>query len=335
LLSDLLAFRDEPLLRAVLPKAADDVHREILKARAFFSYGKERSYWGHAEEFLDLVDAAVANEGKGHHAAELITAMLGGVVRYPDGRAREENGAYHDGVNLPSVAALGRAARLAVLSDCWAFLRGADLRDERWLPYVKWKNALTADDTVLTFNYDAVPELLKASALDLHIVTPQQAADPFVAAVPGTRVIKLHGSTTWALRESDFAESASGDPISLLDSRYEPLMGFPGPGKMTTCNGRLKTLWGMGMQSIREAREVVFIGYRFPPTDTFAKVKILDALRDARRGKQLHVEIVLGTDQTVAVERMKELLGSAVNSLDIRVRNLFAEDYLILPRSDI
>jgi len=91
----------------------------------------------------------------------------------------------------------------------------------------------------------------------------------------------------------------------------------------------------MGMQSIREAREVVFIGYRFPPTDTFAKVKILDALRDARRGKQLHVEIVLGTDQTVAVERMKELLGSAVNSLDIRVRNLFAEDYLILPRSDI
>ena len=67
---------------------------------------------------------------------------------------------------------LARAARRALAVDCSVFLRSAQLNTERWQPYKDWANRLHANDTVITFNYDHVPELLASETKNLHVVGP-------------------------------------------------------------------------------------------------------------------------------------------------------------------
>ena len=48
---------------------------DLFKARLFFKYGLERRFWDHAEQFLDLVEAAAAErEAVPSHARSLLEA---------------------------------------------------------------------------------------------------------------------------------------------------------------------------------------------------------------------------------------------------------------------
>ena len=312
-----------------------------FRARAFCAYGQVQGYWQHAEEFLAIVDAAAAGAGEGDdagHARRIVSAMLKGTVHFPvrvlspgnniPPTWREVPGPLHE---FDTIDELARAARLAVLGDCWSFLRGAKVSDdEAWSPYLKWADSLSGNDTILTFNYDAVPELLRGAGASISVIRPDQVESDLRSAhakktvVP---VIKLHGSTTWATVGQGFAISDLGIPTPFLNAHAIPLMGFPGPTKVRTCRGKLNDLWEEGMKTLREAEEVIFIGYRFPPTDSFSREQLLSALSDAR-GKQLRrIKTVLGDPKDSASTRLSALLDAAAGGIHIPVP-LLAQDFM-------
>jgi hypothetical protein len=51
-------------------------------------------------------------------------------------------------------------ARRLVAAECAAFLQHVDPTREQWRPYRRWAASLTPNDTVVTFNYDRVLEML-------------------------------------------------------------------------------------------------------------------------------------------------------------------------------
>jgi hypothetical protein len=241
---------------------------------------------------------------------------------------REVPGPLHE---FDTIEQLSRAARLAVLADCWTFLRGARVKeDEVWSPYLKWAGSLSGNDTILTFNYDAVPELLRAAGASLSIIRPDQV-DTDVSRVRAMKtvvpVFKLHGSTTWATVGAGLAVSDAGVPTAFLNRDAVPLMGFPGPTKVQTCRGILKDLWGTGIKILKEAEEVVFIGYRFPPTDAFSREQLLGALNDARAKQLERIKTVLGDPNDPASVRLSALLDAAARGIHQPIPFL-AQDFM-------
>src|SRR5213075_1650027 len=131
LIGDLLAMREKAVLDSLFPtKDFPGVADEQFKARLFCKYGLDRRYWDHAEQFLDLVESAAAENGATHsHGRTLLQSMLKDTVRYPEtipqkGGAsvfpgstpmREVPGPSHNFANVHDLAA---ACRRALAVDC-------------------------------------------------------------------------------------------------------------------------------------------------------------------------------------------------------------------------
>jgi hypothetical protein len=98
----------------------------------------EAHHWEHAEEFIERI--ALASECGGAHAERLHAATM----EHISGRAE----------------AMHSVAKSLLAAECSAFLEHADPAMERWSPYLTWATHLRPSDTVLTFNYDRVPDLL-------------------------------------------------------------------------------------------------------------------------------------------------------------------------------
>ena len=130
LIKHLLAPREEKVLRSLFPLPAHAIPiADILKAQAFYSWGKERGNWDDAEQFLDLVESAAAEPPPAlSHANQLLTAMLAGTVPAPDPNPPSNAvsytrvPAYYD---FATLANLAQAARRALAVDCSLFLRSA------------------------------------------------------------------------------------------------------------------------------------------------------------------------------------------------------------------
>jgi hypothetical protein len=96
---------------------------------------------------------------------------------------------------------------------------------------------------------------------------------------------------------------------------------------------------------LREADAIVFVGYRFPPTDAEARKKLLSAIEGNNKGAPRHhlkVHIVLGPKLSDDVERLHGLIeavllrakrtqGSPVGrggrTFEIHAHRMFAEDF--------
>lgn len=345
LLGDLLAFREQKLAKAILPiplQEGMDLVTGDVGARAFCAYGMAHGYWGNAEEFLDAVETAAEDgaQAQSHHGL-MLGALLQNTVRFPLQRVVsskfQSGGGPRPGPQhkFADIGSLVDASRRAVVADCWSFLRKADLLLERWAPFVKWSRGLSEDDTVITFNYDAVPELLAAHESDgergkLVVVRPHHAEEDMRTARVRRKapVLKLHGSTTWFVtRDRTIGISDQGPPSPLLTKESIPLLGFPGPGKLANSKGELAPLWSLAEMALAKSEMVVFLGYRFPPTDAHARETLLDAI--AEGGSSKKVKIVLGQDLArPEVSRMKGLLTYCVPPDHCEAAPLFVEDFL-------
>jgi hypothetical protein len=60
---------------------------------------------------------------------------------------------------------------------------------------------------------------------------------------------------------------------------------------MSTCHTILNALWDTAVQRVKEADEIVFIGYAFPETDNYARSTLLSCLQDNPKAS---VTLVLG-----------------------------------------
>jgi hypothetical protein len=348
LIEDLLAFRDLPVLQTLFsPDKYAGAAEEQFKARLFYKYGRDRRYWDHAEQFLDLVETADTETGStSSHGRSLLQSMLTDVVRYPETQTIEERaisgerrlverpGPTH---NFRTIAELAAASRRALAVDCSLFLRSAQLKTERWSPYVDWARSLNPNHTVVTFNYDYVPELL-ASIKDarLKVITPTTEIKRDIHHAREAQlapVLKVHGSVTWvrngeAIRAMNLGEAEMGDPL------VDVAIGVPGPKKNSLIRDKvLGLMWQSMLGALATAREVIFVGYRFPPTDADARKDLAAALgSNPNRATGLGVSTVLGpridSDDSV---RLREILRYArIVPNKINQIPLYAEDFLAL-----
>jgi hypothetical protein len=201
------------------------------------------------------------------------------------------------------------AARRMIAAECGAFLVDARLDGEAWLPYRNWAQSLgPGQETVITFNYDLVIERLATKVPSrFYFLGPNEDPGAASKAVP---VLKLHGSIDWLrMQAGDHAEYRTGRPdTEFLDVDGSQLaIASPGPTKLALSQ-ELRGLWVAAEKAIREADAVVFVGYRFPPSDSMAQERLLAALGGSDSTYlAIHTVLGPGVDQPDSA-RLRDLL---------------------------
>jgi hypothetical protein len=247
------------------------------------------------------------------------------------------------GIEHVAIEELGDAAKRLVAAACCAFLRGASPDQERWRPYRLWAGALEDSDTLVTFNYDRVLESL--NAFDIFVPSGYQATGRPI-------VFKMHGSVDWQR-----TTEPDGSPIYGIGPRKEfaldcpgPEIGIatPGPSKAISTK-ELAPVWDAALTKLKEAEVIVFVGYRFPPSDAEARERLLGAIRDNEKTR-LDVHTVLGprqhADDVVRLAQMlKAILRQAgrheephkdvERSYWVQPHALYAEDFFTVWSRDL
>jgi hypothetical protein len=187
---------------------------------------------------------------------------------------------------------------------------------------MKWAKSLGANDTIITFNYDCVIELLNKVSRNIHVV--RLGGDQ---GSPGrARLLKLHGSVNWKIsglepdgsmlptgKESSIKVEPQDDfDFALKCEDHELAIASPGPIKKAVSAGWLAELWDEAERAIRDADAVVFVGYRFPPSDSHARERLLSALASNTR-PYLAVHTVLGL-HSPDTPRLTQLLRFALST---------------------
>ena len=123
--------------------------------------GHER-LWQHAEEFLEQLDSAT--QGNRIHIATF--------------RRLINTETFQENHSLTNLHHLRQRALVALAAECSLFVEGArPLEQERWDPYLHWATkTVTPQDTIITFNYDRVLDLLEAVSYD-HADSSPAATD--------------------------------------------------------------------------------------------------------------------------------------------------------------
>src|ERR1019366_4586399 len=266
-------------------------------ARTPYREGKDRGLWSDAEQFLDYLDTASVERKLNPHRA-VIERVLAGAN--------------------PNVARLGVTARYLLAAECCGFLENVDVLREQWEPFVAWAcKSLTSNDTVITFNYDLVVEKLaeqrdeflrrvKRDVHSLKVLLPGHLddANEWSGSVP---LLKLHGSVDWCKhygRKGGDMDIVRTEPFFALDGPPEDIaIATPGPTKRQEADG-FKGLWDLAFDALKRADVIVFLGYRFPETDAYARATLLRAIGEngakgnSETSKQLSLHVFLGNGDT-------------------------------------
>ena len=239
--------------------------------------------WSNAEDFIDYVDSAGEPEADGStkpNATRLaqIVATLG----------------YKE---IP-IEQLRVAVRRLIAAECCAFLEGADPESERWAPFRAWEAYLGPNDTVVTFNYDRVIELLGEAHNRLQAKLGLPRGATFKVIRPGSEfedmgearaaglcpVLKLHGSVDWQLQHDsrERIRITNNRRFALACGAKEIAIATPGPSKARTA-ALYDGIWELSSNAMRDADVIVFVGYRFPETDAQARAALLNPLGESAK----------------------------------------------------
>ena len=249
--------------------------------------------WEDAEQYLDYLDTAAEGGGPGRDRLVQILGRLNPALGYKD------------------VKPIAAAGRRLLAAECCAFLEGASPESERWRPYRRWlEHVATGEDVMITFNYDtAVETVAEATKRQLRYTTKGSRPSHTV------KLLKLHGSVNWKLSSdgTSYKVNEQGSRREALDCEdWELAIAGPGPSKQSFSGGAFKPYWDEAIEAIRMASAVVFVGYRFPPTDAEARERLLAAIHDNEQ-QYLAIHIVLGPDTgTPDSKRLVGLLQHAV-----------------------
>lgn len=236
-------------------------------------------------------------------------------------------------------------ARRLLAVECSQFLRGANPRTERWLPYRVWAHYLRPGDTIVSFNYDRALELLCAwrkqnsdtsYQVNFEVITPDGDLEQKIhrARQFGAPALKLHGSVDWIATDETISVDPADDLPATCKKGNQLVLAVPGPNKAGLL-GQFKAiahLWHQAQVAVSKAQRIVFLGYRFPPTDARARIELLDAiLASVEENLLKQVQVVLGPDdQHQDVLRMRKLLGYVCPEDRVDVVPLYVEDFLSL-----
>ncbi len=341
-----------PLLGKMLsPESKRDLHVRYSEmkqlwtpqadaARSLYYYGRSNKpefiaqgedMWEDAEVYLDYLDTAAAN-AQSPTCKRLLEIL---------GDARLNHGLQREPGMLKLMAA---AARRLLAAECISFLEALDPNSERWSPYQRWLREVFRweEDTVVTFNYDLVPELLADS---------QKRRDSFQyrPGKPGSSLLlKLHGSVNWGLRSTLAVETDAGVRYALDCNDDQLAIAGPGPGKQKLSSGLFAWCWTEALAALEKAAAIVFVGYRFPPTDAEAREKLLGAIHKNREHEHLAIHTVLGPNTSSddsrrlqgllehAMAGVRTVQGGSNRTYNLVQQPLWAEDFFsVVDRNSI
>ena len=289
--------------------------------------------WSDPEEFLARLEAA------GTGAAAHLGAQIEDAVRGPRDMAC-------------SCASLLLYAKMLVAAASDTFLVDAEkdvqIRTEQWEPFIRWARSLQQADSVITFNYDRVLDLLTVHSPPIgdegeppaaKLTSPIESDfDNSMRAHPNKRYVAtfhMHGHVDWARTKEGVKNR--GKVVAYSDPT-NAVLGTPGPTKKGLSEGPLKDIWDKAIRRIRDAHAIVFVGYRFPESDNYAKRRLLDAIWENRSAK---VHIVLGPESDRDVSRLTGMLEWA-GVKQPTVHHMYCQDFfgvferkrlLVAPRS--
>jgi hypothetical protein len=208
---------------------------------------------------------------------------------------------------------MAAAARRLLAAECCSFLEGVDPDSERWAPYQRWLHEVFrwAEDTVVTFNYDLVPEMLAQSQL-VRERFQYRTKEPGANEPGYSPLLKLHGSVNWLLQSTLAVKTDADDRAALTCDDSELAIAGPGPSKQKLSSGRLQWCWTEALAALEKAAAIIFVGYRFPPTDAEARGKLLGAIRKNKDEHHLAIHTVLGPNTSSDdSRRLQASLGQA------------------------
>lgn len=282
-----------PLLNQLLTRRALDeterlffgptLPRRDMVYEIFRNYGKPISnapYWEHAEEFLDFLDTATFLLSKRH---EIVRDFCKPYV------SGDFDGSPHE---------LWRRSCIAIGAECTAFLSEFDPAAEACEPYLRWGQELvTAGDAIISFNYDRVLEEVGEQKDRVSYFSQNTVQMPQGNAIRGgiVPIFKLHGSVDWFFKADDPRKQVTrkADFGQAISDGYTPLIATPGSTKKNYCDMHLQNLWRNAKDHLRVADVIVFMGYRFPPSDSQALTELLGAIK-ANDQPTLRVHTALG-----------------------------------------
>jgi hypothetical protein len=305
LLSDL--FRQEAHGDAVsyfpeetFPGLADDMDATQIA----FNWGRDVEHlWEDAEQFLAFVDEAFEGSPQKKRRLERLTGRAG--------RVNAQTGQHFSQAteNQRVIAALQgglqQASRRALAAETSRFMM-TDRSGELWLPYRRWARGLKAGrDTVVTFNYDVLLDFLEG---DAPFTIPLPHEDPESEDIP---VFKLHGSANWLEDGHKWVRTADYEALA-RPSGAHPAIAAPGRSKSPDGKAPFPMLWSKAEKAISEAQWVIFMGYRFPPTDALARLRLGRALAMPNEYRVRRIDTVLGPDvESNDSRRLSALLRAA------------------------
>jgi hypothetical protein len=199
---------------------------------------------------------------------------------------------------------------------------------------------LGRNHTIVTFNYDTIPDILANQDGKLFVPLPSElsASKDKAAQEDKAPVFKVHGSVNWYRGNQVYRSEVGNHDVDLTgnvslhcNTPNDFAIGVPGPQKKNLISGCLSSLWIEAMSCMSAADMILLVGYRFPPSDALARQGILQAIRGNPR-QDLRVFSVLGPASPDAA-RMEKLVQAAmpVNSYRRpKILPLFAEDFLSL-----
>ncbi|MEI9948279.1 MAG: SIR2 family protein [Pseudomonadota bacterium] len=333
LLNDLLTERGRLELFARFPGLRDNwgkAHKLFQEHLKGSTDPASSRLWEHAEEFLDFVDAAAANPN----------SPVATVLRSAMNASNFRELAIED---------LRKMAVLSVAAEC-SFAAYCDPQTEAWQPYVNWASQLAEGNTIVTFNYDTVLETLGGMSTGVvrHLgkrTTILPWVNQSLEDKRDVPILKLHGSVSWSTkgaRPSILNEHELSLDVA-FEHGYVPLLASPGPAKHQARHGELAPLWNRMHAAIEFADTLVFMGYRFPPSDSTARLDIFKAIKSNKQ-PHLKIHVVLGPNvgspDNVRLASMLDVIlkdagrertdtrnGSVNVSYNIVQQPLFVEDF--------
>lgn len=323
--------------------------------------GEER-HWDHAEEFIETLDLMTEYGTRHGDLAELCEELGKKDPHCPCARFFSKEG--------PRPKKVRDCAVRMLAAECCEFLELAIPKSERWAPYHDWASKLTDDDTIITFNYDRVPNILAAKP-GLTRVPVREDEPPLTYSMwipsahemhewikgknkrtPGPTVLKMHGSVDWLNEDDKFINARQSDSGAYAENHFaqsaavhcrdgELAIATPGPTKykMISKDGPLRPIWEYAEDRLKEADAVVFLGYRIPPTDAATRKWFIETLRKNERVKdyertewRLDIYTVLGEHtESADSRRLRGLLqGISRNKIAVHRQPMRAEDFLAL-----
>lgn len=278
LLDDLLSERGQAEGRARVGDCFGNIHDLYWKHLRGHSRQQGPTYWRNAEEFLDFVQSMTIENSPRRKMFE---------TSDPDD--------------------LHRLALLAVATEC-LFDAHASQEAEAWQPYIAWaKRLLNPGDTIITFNYDCVVDYLVGWYPEQPFRVPEPPLGSLISERDVINVLKLHGSVNWF--EGHIVRTGVDDPIKVLATGQTPILGTPNHSKRTLSTTTFRKLWEAAVDALKKADTIIFMGYRFPPSDSYARGTLLSAIGQNERAN-LRIHTVLGPrtsdDDTVRLLKLLE-----------------------------